>query len=291
MEQEELNLEQQSNKFESLHKVTPFSKYLAIALFVALPFIGGWVGYTFAPEKVVEVEKNLETMQQSVNNSNVTTSEQDVHKTVPESYGSDSLIDISTTTSDGKNNEQADDTFRNLPTSVDHYFYRQTLFDDEYYLIRSQAEDFALTTSLYRSTSSSGVAEILQGNDLPEEYRIFSLRSVSNDKEVLALNYHPGCFNCGTDTYKPWLLVVLNDDYKSSSYGSNRILDIHELGVIGQFEWTGNRTYRYAYLPTEGHPEYRYLELDRDTGVSCGMRRCVPENIDWDAVGWNYGEL
>lgn len=37
--------------------VTPHSKYLAMGLFVLLPFVGGYVGYTFAPEKVVEVEK------------------------------------------------------------------------------------------------------------------------------------------------------------------------------------------------------------------------------------------
>ena len=40
--------------------VTPFSKYLAMTLFVALPFIGGWVGYTYPPEKVTEVEKIVE---------------------------------------------------------------------------------------------------------------------------------------------------------------------------------------------------------------------------------------
>lgn len=40
--------------------VTPFSKYLATILFVALPFVGGYVGYIFAPEKVVEVEKTVE---------------------------------------------------------------------------------------------------------------------------------------------------------------------------------------------------------------------------------------
>ena len=44
-------------KPSQLHTVTPLSKYLATALFVALPFVGGWVGYTYAPEKVVEVEK------------------------------------------------------------------------------------------------------------------------------------------------------------------------------------------------------------------------------------------
>jgi len=37
--------------------VTTVSKLLALALFVALPFIGGYVGYTYAPEKVVEVER------------------------------------------------------------------------------------------------------------------------------------------------------------------------------------------------------------------------------------------
>lgn len=38
-----------------INQVTPVSKYLAMALFIILPFVGGYVGYTFAPEKVVEV--------------------------------------------------------------------------------------------------------------------------------------------------------------------------------------------------------------------------------------------
>jgi hypothetical protein len=40
-----------------LKKVTPLSRYLALALFVILPFLGGWIGYTYAPEKVMEVER------------------------------------------------------------------------------------------------------------------------------------------------------------------------------------------------------------------------------------------
>jgi hypothetical protein len=35
--------------------VTPLSKYLAMILFIMLPFIGGWIGYTYAPERVIEV--------------------------------------------------------------------------------------------------------------------------------------------------------------------------------------------------------------------------------------------
>jgi len=43
--------------FSPLFRVTTVSKYFALALVVALPFIGGLVGYTYAPEKVVEIEK------------------------------------------------------------------------------------------------------------------------------------------------------------------------------------------------------------------------------------------
>lgn len=43
----------------NLHQVTPLSKYLAMVLFIVLPFIGGWVGYQLAPEEVVEVEKKV----------------------------------------------------------------------------------------------------------------------------------------------------------------------------------------------------------------------------------------
>lgn len=39
------------------NRVTPLSKILAMALFIALPFIGGFVGYRLAPEKIVEVER------------------------------------------------------------------------------------------------------------------------------------------------------------------------------------------------------------------------------------------
>lgn len=42
-----------------LHSVTPLSKYLALALFIILPFIGGWIGYRYAPEKIVEIEKEV----------------------------------------------------------------------------------------------------------------------------------------------------------------------------------------------------------------------------------------
>lgn len=44
-------------KQSPLHTVTPLSRYLAMLLFIILPFLGGWVGYTHAPEKIVKNEK------------------------------------------------------------------------------------------------------------------------------------------------------------------------------------------------------------------------------------------
>lgn len=38
-------------------EVTPLSKYLALILFIVMPFIGGWIGYTYAPDKFIEIEK------------------------------------------------------------------------------------------------------------------------------------------------------------------------------------------------------------------------------------------
>ncbi|MES2966932.1 MAG: hypothetical protein V4668_04030 [Patescibacteria group bacterium] len=54
-------MEPQQNEVESviapLKKVTPLSKYLALFLFIILPFVGAYIGYKLAPEKVVEVER------------------------------------------------------------------------------------------------------------------------------------------------------------------------------------------------------------------------------------------
>jgi hypothetical protein len=60
MEPENLNeVTEETVEASQLHKVTPLSKYLAMALFIILPFIGAWIGYNYAPEKVVEVEKRV----------------------------------------------------------------------------------------------------------------------------------------------------------------------------------------------------------------------------------------
>jgi hypothetical protein len=43
--------------FDQLNQVTPLSKYLAAIIFILMPFIGGYIGYTLAQGEVIEVEK------------------------------------------------------------------------------------------------------------------------------------------------------------------------------------------------------------------------------------------
>lgn len=51
-------------QFDQLNKVTPLSKYLALALFVVLPFVGAYVGYKIATgnanQGIVEIPTQLE---------------------------------------------------------------------------------------------------------------------------------------------------------------------------------------------------------------------------------------
>lgn len=72
MEPEDYNKQEvETNRLVSLKTVTPFSKYLAIALFILLPFVGGWVGYHFTPEKEVEVERKIYVQRESSDVDNV----------------------------------------------------------------------------------------------------------------------------------------------------------------------------------------------------------------------------
>jgi hypothetical protein len=70
--------EQTARKFENLHRVTPLSKYLAMALFVILPFVGGWIGYIFAPDKVVEVKKEVSSEENLQKNNAINLKETEI---------------------------------------------------------------------------------------------------------------------------------------------------------------------------------------------------------------------
>lgn len=53
------------NIIAPLLRVTRLSKALAMLVFIALPFLGGFVGYRSAPEKIVYIETSTETSQEA----------------------------------------------------------------------------------------------------------------------------------------------------------------------------------------------------------------------------------
>lgn len=60
---------EKENVLSPLNKVTPLSKYFALVIVILLPFIGGYVGYTQAQEKVVEMHKPFEV--KKINQENI----------------------------------------------------------------------------------------------------------------------------------------------------------------------------------------------------------------------------
>jgi hypothetical protein len=68
-------MEPQINEPESviapLRKVTPLSKYLALALFIIMPFLGVWVGFNLASEEIQKVENPLSTDKEITNSIEV----------------------------------------------------------------------------------------------------------------------------------------------------------------------------------------------------------------------------
>lgn len=70
METEINDIEASKDTFAPLKQVTPVSKYLALLLFIMMPFIGGFIGYTYAPEKIVEVVKTVEVTKSDEAESN-----------------------------------------------------------------------------------------------------------------------------------------------------------------------------------------------------------------------------
>jgi hypothetical protein len=72
-----------------VNQVTTFSKLLAAALFIILPFLGGYVGYEMAEEEVVEVVQYSAIVDQVATTNEAVTEETDMWPYVP--YATDTL--------------------------------------------------------------------------------------------------------------------------------------------------------------------------------------------------------
>lgn len=91
MEEEQMTPETEVKESKWTH-VTPLSKYLAMILFILMPFVGGWIGYHYAPTKVVEVEKIIieekepEQSTVHINNDSIIPLDQDSFSKISKTY-------------------------------------------------------------------------------------------------------------------------------------------------------------------------------------------------------------
>ena len=87
-------MEPQQNQVENviapLKKVTPLSKYLALSLFVILPFLGGWIGYNIAIEKSnnsdLSVLSETKKMVEGTSKENDLSTTEDSDQDIPEGF-------------------------------------------------------------------------------------------------------------------------------------------------------------------------------------------------------------
>jgi hypothetical protein len=287
MENENLTPEQDNtvqNTPSSLHIITPLSKYLAMVLFIILPFLGGYIGYTYAPEKIVEVEKIVVIGKEA----QISPEPVKIHYT-NESSALSTISDenelwIVSTSFGTKFVSEPNDHFLSSSyngverISVPDFEYikvidsRQSIIDEDVF--------FLVTEKL----------ELLVYEEL--ESAFVTLNTDSKEKMVLPIplpsetTHPPGIANLNTDES----LVRLG--YSSCTECDGNIVDFAVfdtvtgktvfIGNVGRFEWLGNRSFRY--MPPRG----REYIID---ATLCGLGGCAAEAYDWTGVEWTEGSI
>lgn len=280
--------------YTPLTRATLLSKYFAMVLFVLLPFIGGWIGYTFAPEKIIEIgvgESAAETEQISqkylltVNGSSfeITTSERVKDKTVV--YESDVPI------------------LFGLPWFV----------DDESQLLTTQGTELneKIYVSLWLQSPVNASSEQLNENDY--EWFLGEYNPGNNEFELILDSRHLLL----DDTYNEQNALYLDPlaDYENEAghivflvilctrcgAGPNHYAvlnyNTHELSLLGTanlFEWTSSTTYRYK---TERERGISHLDTQTKQYVDEHYKNCADyptmcyQQIEWSKIPWQEGSI
>ncbi len=108
--------------------VTPLSKYLAMALFVALPFIGGFVGYQYALVKVKEVDNWALPIEKNEN----------THGFETELLAQGDQVPIETNIP----NEYSSSSYRVVSLIHNPYYPKESEFDSVVFLFSREVSDY-----------------------------------------------------------------------------------------------------------------------------------------------------
>lgn len=272
MQPENYNQEEnQVTQTSRLHQVTSLSKYLAMALFIILPFVGGYIGYMYAPEKVVEVEKVVKVEKEQIDVVEVeaeirnvsqggiessTTSEVWHLKT---SFGSEFLIEPDDSYLGGSyelvgkyqlanfDYELRGTEMANLNPNL---FYAVGTLEDEDILLRI-------------NTQNKTFEELVTLESLESDYAP-GLALGSDDQGVIFS--FPSCTSCAPVVLDKAVYLIDQNDYKI-------------IGTTSRFEWIDGG-YRYKIIP-EGCDTTFNATYEPTPSEICEQKA---DSLDWIVV-------
>lgn len=136
----------------NLNKVTPLSKYLAMILFILMPFIGGWIGYQYAPEKVVEVEKVIvkESAQETPQSGEGVSNDENAIAKININIQPHSIIKPYGPDGGTERQSDKDYTFKNNAYSVSFRAPESVIIHDRYTDARETKTDLHYSAAFYK---------------------------------------------------------------------------------------------------------------------------------------------
>lgn len=297
MEPERTPTEQPASTSENLHKVKPLSKYLAVVLFVILPSISVWIGYTLAPHIAPEVEEVqiIQQNQAETEYENINEVRTDYFLTTD-----GSSFEISTSSINDKTVVFESDS--------------KILFDHPWFAVGPESELFKTTgtqlnNKYYVSLWIQDVNDVISA-DVNNSYHWYlgeydlstgkfqllldstalELDETYTEDKALYLSPNPYYEN---EAGHMLLSVILcegcgpgPEHYATYNYETR---ELTLLGRATEFEWTSTSTYRYK---TESELGISRLDTGTKAFVEEHYRNCNDhpiscyQQIDWDMMPW-----
>lgn len=293
MQPEQTPSEQAVSKFENLHTVTPLSKYLAMTLFVLLPFLGGWVGYTFAPVKVVEVERVVEI-------------ERVVEKEVPAPINTETSVKHFLYT-DGYAFQISTSSLDDIEGNVLHesekqiYFYLPWFNQDKSALMRTEGSvvNGKYYFDIWAQESPDEPSyewELAEYNPVTDEFRILldskylKLDKTYNRDKAMSLAPSENLSNdLGHIVFKIILCTECGSGPEHYGVLNYQTQEIILIGRVTEIEWVDNSTLRYK---TESEFGVNNLASNTKEYIDNYYNSCADhpitcyQEIDWGQIPW-----
>lgn len=253
------------------HSVTPFSKYLAMALFIIMPFVGGYIGYHYAPEKVVEQVVDVEPKQNVVD---IVKDElaclSDYSRCEKLVYFSDeeqlAIADFDSSTSSQIILGVPEHTKLIDSLVTDEFILLVTLNEINFGYNESGGYAPPVTTVHFYDREKGYVDGLFESGDLEWSHIQIGDKNKSLDQRVWEFQVF-GCIECGV--HHPQKYLYDRKNWRNS----------HSIGQIIAFEWLNETDYRYKPLSAYSCDEY-------ENPLCLFM-----EGEDHSYIPWSYGSM